>query len=72
MGARQVEKMARSLQAVIDVHLKKIENPELIVSDWRSRSPQYQDGLKAHWGKEIESHREQLNVVEGLKNERKR
>lgn len=72
LGSRQLEKAIRSHQATIDIHRQKISNPRSIVEDWDARSAEYQSGLLKKWQAEIDNLTEQILVIEGYINERRK
>ena len=71
MGDRQVSKMINSMDESIALHVRKVQNPDQIIPNWRELDSRYQSGLIAHWSKEIKVFEAQLVIAKGVLNERK-
>lgn len=51
----QLRKGIRSLNKDLELHLKKIENPDKYCSDWNSKDERTKVGLIKHWLHEIKT-----------------
>lgn len=58
----QLRKSIRSLNKDLELHLKKIENPEEYCSDWNLKDNRGKTGLIRHWRHEVK------NFVESIQN----
>ena len=56
----QIRKGIRSLNKDLELHLKKIENPEDYCSDWNSRNERAKEGLIKHWLHEVKIFNESI------------
>lgn len=58
--ANQLRRGIRSLNKDLELHLKKIENPEEFFSDWNSKDERAKTGLIKHWQHEIKNFAESI------------
>jgi len=66
---KSLEKGINSYDKQIKLHEDKIKNPEKYVDNYNSRDPRYQEGLKKHWQKEINTFKNNADKLKGeLKN----
>ena len=56
----QIRKGIRSLNKDLELHLKKIENPEDYCSDWNSKNERAKEGLIKHWLHEVKTFNESI------------
>lgn len=56
----QIRKGIRSLNKDLELHLKKIENPENYCSDWSLKDEREKKGLIKHWLHEIKTFSESI------------
>ena len=56
----QLRKGIRSLSKDLELHLKKIENPEQFCSDWNSKDERAKSGLIKHWLHEVKNFTESI------------
>jgi hypothetical protein len=70
LGVIQLRKGIRSIRAQIEQHERWIGDPSSKVENWRGRDPRYQDGLMRKWRKDIERQREQMDILEGILEEK--
>lgn len=62
---KQKAKAKRSLTKRIEEHQHKIDNPQLYVKDWNTKSEQYKQGIVNYWKKEIINYENQIKKLEG-------
>ena len=65
--SNQLRKGIRSLKKDLELHLKKIENPEEYCVDWNLRDERAKAGLIKHWLHEVKTFAESIqNRIEEL------
>ena len=56
-----IKKGIRNLESKMELHHKKISNPENYVEGWNERSKEYQQGTLRHWKKEVKNFQESID-----------
>ena len=62
----QLTRADSSFQAQIEAHEAKIADPAGYAESWNEMSPQAQQGLINHWGKEINNFSDQRSIVQEI------
>ena len=63
-----IRKSLETFDQRIAEHQQKIQHPEQFIPDWTERDIREQEGLKKHWGKEVENFKKsRMRRVEELK-----
>jgi len=71
---RNVDELNKSIHSLqygkrgINTHLDKIANPSKYVDNWNQLTPAYQNNLIKGWQKEIKNGKEQIEILNTLKN----
>jgi hypothetical protein len=69
--ANSCSRLVRKCREEIALHRAKVQNPSSVIADWESLDRRYQDGLIAHWKKEIEVFESEVAISETVLYERK-
>ncbi|AKL97575.1 M48 family metalloprotease [Endomicrobium proavitum] len=68
---KELEKSIKSYEKLIEIHTKKISNPELFYPDFQLLDARQQYSLiSKNWPQEIQLYKEQKEVIEGILKER--
>lgn len=71
-GVRQIVKGIRSIERQLTDHEQWLANPDAKVDDWLVRDERYRAGLLRRWQRDVQRHREQIEILNGILAERRR